>query len=291
MQESTHLPTLNKIIQYLDWQEVKLIYQVEKTGELPRYKGSAWRGMFGHLLMNKAPELYDSIFECRVDESHPMSRRFAKAPNPYVAYVPAKRTQFEKGERFQVRLKLIGEAIEALPQLIYLLMDMGGMGMGREELPLSLVSVSPMGKEEMAIPNKEFSYLRLKLETPLQIKVPSGKKEPGPLPFPVLIHRMVERAALMAHFHGKMVYSDDFQAELALAREAYDSGKLLHYCSWDRRSNRTGLKNSMGGLVGQALYGQVGRELAPLLDIASQIHLGKGATWGMGKLRAEFVEL
>ena len=40
----------------------------------------------------------------------------------------------------------------------------------------------------------------------------------------------------------------------------------------------------MKGWVGHVDYAGVPRELFPLLYVGAHLHLGKGTTWGMGKL-------
>ncbi|MEO1384913.1 MAG: CRISPR system precrRNA processing endoribonuclease RAMP protein Cas6 [Bacteroidota bacterium] len=271
-------------LQTLQWQEVKLIYEVGRSGELPSMKGSAWRGMFGHILKDYAPDLYNQIFECKVPTDHPMARRYAQAPNPYVVFVPSRRRTFERGERFQVRLTLIGKAVEALPRLILLLQDMGGMGMGKDELPLSLISVLPEASEPMEMPQEETFDARILFDSPIQLKFKSKAGQGHPLPFSVLAHRLAERCHLLAHFHGEAPFQDRFEEIKERASQVVMVRSSIRPMTQARFSTRTERKTHMKGWVGHVDYAGIPSALFPLLYLGAHLHLGKGTTWGMGKL-------
>ncbi|HEX7181344.1 MAG TPA: CRISPR system precrRNA processing endoribonuclease RAMP protein Cas6, partial [Thermoanaerobaculia bacterium] len=58
----------------------------------------------------------------------------------------------------------------------------------------------------------------------------------------------------------------------------------LHWFDCQRYSNRQGRKIDIGGLLGSLeLEGDLA-PLAPLLRTAELVHVGKGATFGLGKL-------
>jgi len=272
-------------LQSLHWQEVKLIYEVCRSGVLPSLKGSAWRGMFGHLLRDCAPDLYDQIFECKVPADHPMARRYAQAPNPYVVFVPSHRKRFEKGERFQVRLTLVGKAVEALPNLILLIQNMGGMGMGKEKLPLSLISVLPEPSDPMEVPQADTFGARILFESPIQLKFKSTHTQGHPLPFSVLVHRLAERCHLLAHFHAGAPFQDRFEEVRDRAANVKLTGSAIRPITQSRFSRRTERKSHMKGWVGHVDYADIPRELFPLLYLGAHLHLGKGTTWGMGKFK------
>jgi hypothetical protein len=64
---------------------------------------------------------------------------------------------------------------------------------------------------------------------------------------------------------------------------------LLHlptipYLDWQRYSNRQERKMDFGGLLGTVELDGDLAPLAPLLRTAEVVHVGKGATFGLGKL-------
>jgi len=125
---------------------------------LPHYKGSTFRGVFGHALKSVACALkrqdcsscllrekcvYAFVFEIRPSEEsrtdHQQGmlpaerRRIAAPPHPYVLEPPLDpRRSYLQGESFDFGLILFGQANDYLPYFVYALEQMGQLGIGRQ---------------------------------------------------------------------------------------------------------------------------------------------------------------
>jgi len=120
----------------------------EDDAILPYYKGSTFRGAFGHALKKVVCALkrqdckdcllrekcvYSFVFETSITGNDSEGRkRIASPPHPYVIEPPATtKTDYKKGESFDFTLLLFGRANDYLPYFIYAFEQMGQMGIGR----------------------------------------------------------------------------------------------------------------------------------------------------------------
>ncbi|OPY90902.1 MAG: hypothetical protein A4E72_00420 [Syntrophus sp. PtaU1.Bin208] len=120
---------------------------------LPPYKGSTFRGVFGHALKSVTCALkrqecfscllrgkcvYAFVFEIRAngqaETPTPERPRIAVPPHPYVLEPPLEsRRSYRQGEPFNFSLILFGQANDYLPYFIYALEQMGQLGIGRQK--------------------------------------------------------------------------------------------------------------------------------------------------------------
>ena len=120
----------------------------ETDAILPVYKGSTFRGVFGHALKKvvcalkrqdckecllKDKCVYSFVFETQDKPDRPEGKkRIAAPPHPYVIEPPdTNKTHFKKGEDFDFILILFGKANEYLPYFIYAFEQMGELGIGK----------------------------------------------------------------------------------------------------------------------------------------------------------------
>jgi len=121
----------------------------EDDAILPEYKGSTFRGVFGHALKKVVCALkrqdckdcllrekcvYSFVFETLPPgNEHPGKKRVASPPHPYVIESPeTTKTHYNKGDLFDFALILFGKANEYLPYFIYAIEQMGGLGIGKK---------------------------------------------------------------------------------------------------------------------------------------------------------------
>jgi hypothetical protein len=121
---------------------------LETPALLPEFKGSAFRGLFGHALKKVVCALkQESCSSCLVAirciyaltfESHPLTAkgevttRIAARPQPYVIEPdPSFQTVYQAGETFGFHLLLFGNANDFLPYFVYAFDKIGQMGIGR----------------------------------------------------------------------------------------------------------------------------------------------------------------
>ena len=238
----------------LKWKEVRLIYTLKRSAILPKHKSSAWRGMLGHVLKDKNPDLYQRIFDIQVKD-HAFARRYSHAPNPYIVYIPSRRTHFEAGDRFSVRFTLIGEAVETLPILLPYLQGMGGLGLGPDEAALSLHSLTLHTPEPFPDQQEKAQRVGLKFQTPLRLRPKDMEKQP--LPLPLIIHRLAERLALLAHFHCQTPLIESFESWIELAEKARISKAQISHSIIPRYSNRNKQAMNLKAITGYIEYREV----------------------------------
>ncbi|MBW1700025.1 MAG: CRISPR system precrRNA processing endoribonuclease RAMP protein Cas6 [Deltaproteobacteria bacterium] len=125
----------------------RFICRFETEACLPRYKGSAFRGLFGRALKKtvcalkrqQCPDciLRERCFYVRVFETELLSEtgtnaRVSAAPHPFVIEPSAEsKTHYDQGEKLHCSLLLFGECNRNLPYFVYAFEQMGLVGMGK----------------------------------------------------------------------------------------------------------------------------------------------------------------
>jgi CRISPR-associated endoribonuclease Cas6 len=116
---------------------------------LPQYKGSTFRGGFGHNLrktvcINRWKEcsgcilcsrcIYTYIFETKPSAGSRTEKSFANVPHPYVLIPPdTEKEIFGPDEAFVFELVLFGRAIEYFPYFLFVFQQLGANGIGKEQ--------------------------------------------------------------------------------------------------------------------------------------------------------------
>jgi hypothetical protein len=149
------------------WQNIPFVrlrycYECREPLRLPRFKGSAWRGAFGHALKRVACALrqskcddcllrytcvYTYVFETPPPPDSRRLRLYPTAPHPFILRPPREtREYYQARERLTGELILIGQAIGYLPYFVYALEIMGENGLGRGRGRLRLVDLQELGR-------------------------------------------------------------------------------------------------------------------------------------------------
>ena len=124
---------------------------------LPLYKGSSFRGAFGHALKKvvctrrdkdcsqcllKGQCVYSYVFETPPPANTKIMRKYPAAPHPFIVEPPLeKKHTFEQGEDLVFKLILIGRALDLLPYFIYSFEELGRIGIGRERGKFELKTI------------------------------------------------------------------------------------------------------------------------------------------------------
>lgn len=125
---------------------------------LPQYKGSTFRGGFGHNLrktvcINREKDcgkcilcsrcIYTYIFETKPPAGSKTEKSFADVPHPYVLIPPDTGKEiFEPDEVFTFELVLFGRAIEYFPYFLFVFQRLGAGGIGRKQGNFHIDSVA-----------------------------------------------------------------------------------------------------------------------------------------------------
>ncbi len=161
-------------------------------------------------------------------------------------------------------------------------------------LPLPIVPSSspPSGMPPGASPGAgaegppRASRALLRFLTPTRLKV--GGRLMDEVGVRGLAFAMIRRALEVAHFHVPGAAIDwTFRPLLDCTGAVRVVASDLRWQDWQRYSNRQGRPMEMGGFVGTLeIAGEIG-PLVPLLRTAEVLHVGKGATFGLGHVAAE----
>lgn len=289
--------------------------------ELPPYKGSAFRGGFGHALKRIAcalPErlcdtcdwpsgcIYSYLFETKIEQA---GAGDAMIPRPFVMVPPLEPYQsYAPGDVMTCDLVLAGDAIEYLPYFIAGLGELGRHGLGkgighyvitsvtclRPDAPTYEVYTGPnaplkdlrppaTGHElAMRYDGTSPTQLTLSLVTPTRLKYQGRLLRQAP-PFHVIMRRLLDRIAEMSLFFHDTPLALDMRAWKTAAEGIRLVKSHVTPYDWERYSNRQRTRMKLGGVVGTATYAGNLAPFLPLLSLGEWLHVGKGATFGLGK--------
>ena len=121
--------------------------RLETEAAMPFYKGSTFRGVFGHALKRvvcalkrqecgtcllKSRCIYALVFETPLALQAPEGARVSAPPHPFVIEPPLNGDErFEQGSAFECGLILFGEVNNSLPYFVYAFDRMGQIGIGK----------------------------------------------------------------------------------------------------------------------------------------------------------------
>ena len=293
----------------------------EEPASLPGYHGSMLRGAFGHALRRLACRMgpgqecaacplrrecaYARIFETFVEGTPPpFLRGIDRAVRPYVFEPREGGGRLEPGDPLRFDLLLLGRAVELQAHAVLALerMAWGGLGSGRARFRLDRVEApdpsgtprrlfsegrswtsEPLAPAAVVPADLPAEAVALHLVTPLRLKV--RDQLAVQLRFRDLAFHMLRRILELAHFHAPGAELDwTFQPLLQKAQEVRLRPVDLRWKDWERWSQRQQSAMKLGGLMGTLeLEGDLA-PFAPLLRTAEVVHVGKGATFGLGKV-------
>jgi hypothetical protein len=223
----------------------------ESKARLPTYKGSTFRGVFGHALKSivcalkhrtcdqcllKTQCIYALVFETHHAIPPPAGLRIVAPPHPFVIEPPpTEKTDFSAGDSFDFNLILFGQINRNLPYFIYAFDRMGDIGIGKKingrrgRFDLKAVEqdghILYSGEDQRLDVNDDFS--RLTLKQPEKVPNPHGSrlkitlKTPlrlkfqnrfsAELPFHLLVRAMLRRTDTLLRCYGDQTPDMDFK--------------------------------------------------------------------------------
>lgn len=257
--------------------------------------------------------VYTRVFETFIDdEPPPFLRGLDTSPRPYIFEPRCDEQNFPPGAELEFDLLLIGQAIDLQAYALLAVERMASTGLGRDRHRFTVARVQslamPAGWQEIGtlargeagratMPEAPTAVLPSLTETPpsraqlrflTATRIKIRDRLASTIDIRHLIFNMLRRTLELAHFHvpdAKIDWSfhhllDDATAVQIVAED-------LHWHDWQRYSNRQQTKMALGGFVGSV---EIQGNLAPvwpLLRTAEVLHVGKGATFGLGNLRID----
>lgn len=305
----------------LPYVRLRCTLRAEEEALLPSFKGSMLRGAFGHALRRSVcvmgPEqmcrtcglraacLYTRLFETFIEsEPPPFLRGQSAAPRPYVIEAEDERRCFAPGDRLRFDLLLFGSAVQLQTLSAVAVTRMAGRGLGerrRRFIAEDIAFLDAAGgyipffsggrpcREGLAPPlvparnGLPKGDVVLSFRTPLRVK--TGNHLLRTLGFRALLFRMLARTLELVYFFGDQAAIDwQFQTYLRQSEGVRILAEDLAWRDLRRYSARQGTEMSMGGLVGTLRLAGDLTPFAPLLRTAEIVHVGKGTTFGLGRV-------
>ncbi len=293
----------------------------EEPAVLPPFLGSMLRGAFGHALRRMVcvmgPEQacadcglrqacsYTRLFEPYVEgEPPPFLRGIDQAVRPYVFEPLDEGGRLMPGGTLCFDLLLFGQAADLAAYTVLAVERMARVGLGMQRVAFRLQKVEALAPDGSAqevfragaplsgarisaavppaapLPEGEVT---LRFETPLRIKVRDHLNDRPR--FRDLAFNMLRRILELAHFHVPGAVIDwNFRPLLDQADDVRITAADLAWHDWERFSQRQGTTMKLGGLVGTMKLAGDLAPFTPLLRTAEVVHIGKGATFGLGKV-------
>ena len=284
---------------------------------LPEYKGSTLRGGFGYafkrvVCANREAEckdcllkekcVYSYVFETPPPKDTEIMRKYPAAPHPFVIEPPLEtKREYREGEELTFGLVLIGRAIEYLPYFIFTFEELGRIGLGKGKGKYFLKEVKDdqekpiySGQEKCLregfrivkasdLKLSSSSSLTLNFLTPTRIKY--RERLTRDLEFHILMRTLLRRIYLLSYFHSDDNFKPDFSTLIKTSEKIKIEKENLIWHDWERYSSRQDTRMKLGGFVGEITYLGELKDFLPFLLLGSYIHVGKGATFGLGRYR------
>jgi hypothetical protein len=257
---------------------------------------------------------YAYVFETAPPPDSTALRHLQDVPRPFVFEPPLdEKTQYEPGEHLEFGLVLIGRGLEYLPFFIAAFKELGRTGIGPRRAGFDLVKVeqcrpwavdrltlyddtrglvSPalrrngwsIGAEEVRAVAEHLDPARLEIEfvTFTRLKA-EDRLQPKPS-FETFTRAALRRVSSLAYFHHGVTLELDYRSLVDCSREVRLASDRTRWVNWKRYSNRQDAAMDLGGLVGSAVYEGQLTPFHELLVVASLVHIGKNATFGLGKI-------
>lgn len=136
-------------------------------------------------------------------------------------------------------------------------------------------------------PNDETHTIKIDLKTPLRLK--SRNELQNNLPFALLVRAMLRRVSSLFNYWGEGEPSLDYRGMVQRAEQVEVAARNLYWHEWERYSNRQETAMNFGGMLGSITYKGNLNEYLPLLQLCSQLHIGKQTTFGLGSFKLEII--
>ncbi|MGV8073742.1 MAG: CRISPR system precrRNA processing endoribonuclease RAMP protein Cas6 [Syntrophobacteraceae bacterium] len=292
---------------------------------LPAYKGATLRGGFGYALKQVSCALkrqdcatcmlrdrcvYLYLFETLPPSDTAMMRLYRTIPQPFIIEPPESDARLVPlGGEFEFGLTLVGRAIEYIPYLIYAFMHLGDTGLGKAKGKFCVEDICAMTSEGFAsiyeresrslkrpqpYPGRDEISARCEALKPahqigIQFRSPTRLKSDGRLndkpEFHHLVRSLLRRLSALSYFHCGRKLEADFKGLIERAHRIERVASDLEWRDWERYSTRQKQKMTLGGFVGTAEFAGDFSEFLPMLVLGETLHIGKAASFGLGRYR------
>ena len=313
---------------------LEFVLRSEEPLDLPDFLGSTLRGAFGHALKNSACQLpgalcqscgiprhcwYGWLFETVMPSRSGGMNGVQDAPRPFVLTPPLSESEntgikrrLRCGDQVTFSLSLFGNAVNALPYVVYAIDEMARHGLGVDRGAFSLRELyfidragerlsldynwvtrqyNPLKTEifyvgdlvrDRLLRMPDSGNLKLRFQTRARIRVEDQLQRQ--LNFTTLIRFLWNRITLMLDVHGAGITGVDRHSILKWADNVKTVAASTFQHRVSRISNRQMKSIPSDGVLGEFLFeGAEVRDFRAMLAAGELLHIGSGASFGLGK--------
>ena len=261
---------------------------------------------------------YATIFEPSPPPDSSALRNLEEIPRPFVIEPPSKiKSLFSPGSPLRFGLTLIGRARDFLPYFIVAFRELGaeGLGRGRGKFHLERIeAVDPLRDRietlyafpKEIVRNLNFNIsladchplspvsadrdsfpLKLTFLTPARLKY-NGHYADRPN-FHILFRSLLRRLSSLSLFYCGEKLEVDYKGLIAAAEKIQLIRNWTRWQDWEHYSSRQRERMAFGGIVGEAEYGGSLNGFLPYLIFGQWTHVGKNATFGLGRYEVKSI--
>lgn len=287
------------------------------AGRVSAFWGPTLRGGFGFALRRASCALnrptcgdcplgascaYGYLFETPVPPGAPAMRKYPAAPRPFVFAPPeGEVADVRPGQEAALSFSLFGRGAMYLPYFLLALQELGRQGLGRDRVPFDVESLQGDGQalycrsESPRVGRAALAEVPLDPQPPrkavftVEFASPARIRSGGALAQRPTLRDIVaalrRRAFLLSVFHQERTVELDAQRLFQAADAARLAGSDLRWEDHSRISGRQGRKVPIGGVAGRQTWEGDWGALGNLLKAGESVHLGKNASFGLGRIR------
>ncbi len=300
--------------------KLHLTWTTAADASLPPFLGSAWRGLAGWELRRLVCPFSGrhNCEGCVIGDHCPYFLLFEKkssmpgladAPRGYIFHAQP----FTPGKIMEMNVTLLGNCTRFFPALRHCLLRARTSGLGASRTPFEILTMElvlpsnqrvplSLDPEDHPIPpepsplrewvgdaQSESTQSQLEFLTPLRLRRQGKYLADFDLHFFFMsLTRRME--ALNVIFNGgSPLGSDNWKVLSAYFSASATVKGNLHWKDQSRYSNRQKTRVPQGGLVGKLCLDIAEPSLAHWLAAAELLHVGKGASMGLGRVKKTFI--
>lgn len=297
----------------------RITFEALEPLDLPAYLGSTLRGAFGQAFRDlccparrdepcPVPDAcpYHLVFETAPPPDAEALRTHEEIPRPFVIAPPASGAApaHPAGSELAFDLTLVGRAREFLPHFIVTFREVDRIGRRRRAVRLARVeAVEPFTGSCDTVHDAGDNVVKpvdrtITLDDCRAVACPPGPARVRFLTqtrlkhgdtfvrrpeFHALFRRLLGRLSSLARFHCGAPLDVDFRALIDAAQAVRLVHDATRWTRWERYSSRQDRRMEWAGIVGDAVYEGDLRPFWPFLVLGQWVHVGKGATFGLGR--------
>jgi hypothetical protein len=310
---------MKSVLEKLAFQVFEFVLQPEERIVFPHFKGNVFRGSMGKALRRlTCASGLDDCKDCLLSNNCIYSRIFEsfnpgvnqsilgkveKAPHPFIIDVNEKnQLEYSRNREIRFRLTLIGEAMKYISYFILAFIDIGESGIGRTRGCFKIKQVWSGGQEIYnahkkkitldfdSIPGSRFmgekwdkGCLDISLETPLRLKY--DQRFQKQITFPMIVSNLLRRVYLLANHYCGGPASVDMKELIEMSKKVVLVNSEIYWHQQERYSYRQNRGVSMAGVSGTLDFEGDFNPFIAFLRIGEYLHLGKGTSFGLGKIK------